>query len=292
MLVLTQLGVGAFSVLSLIGGLPLHNHSRAQSSLAWMGVIGTVLGLLGSTLHLGRPMKAWRSFLGWRKSWLSREILLFGAFLPLALMTAALASLSVFSPAAFGVSRLQLLASATALVGLAGVLCSGMVYHDTKRAFWNGLRSVGRFFATTAVLGLGAGWLCVSAGGGKIAWIPAALSMAATIKLACENRLFQRASSDLAEEAWPKHASFDHWSLAQSAVLMRDKLGLLTRARFFFGIVSGVVLPLLSLLPEMPEFALACVAFGANLAGEFAERYLFFRCVVPPRMPGGEAAYA
>ena len=31
-------------------------------------------------LHLGQPLKAWRSFLGWRKSWFSREVIVFGAF--------------------------------------------------------------------------------------------------------------------------------------------------------------------------------------------------------------------
>jgi sulfite dehydrogenase (quinone) subunit SoeC len=31
------------------------------------------LGLLASTLHLGRPTRAWRAFSEWRSSWLSRE---------------------------------------------------------------------------------------------------------------------------------------------------------------------------------------------------------------------------
>ena len=30
-------------------------------------------GLLSSTLHLGHPERAWRSFSQWRSSWLSRE---------------------------------------------------------------------------------------------------------------------------------------------------------------------------------------------------------------------------
>ncbi|MEO6155500.1 MAG: DmsC/YnfH family molybdoenzyme membrane anchor subunit [Thermomonas sp.] len=31
------------------------------------------IGLLSSTLHLGKPMRAWRAFSQWRTSWLSRE---------------------------------------------------------------------------------------------------------------------------------------------------------------------------------------------------------------------------
>ena len=30
-------------------------------------------GLLSSTMHLGRPERAWRAFSQWRTSWLSRE---------------------------------------------------------------------------------------------------------------------------------------------------------------------------------------------------------------------------
>ena len=38
------------------------------------------LGLAASVFHLGQPLRAWRIFLGWRKSWLSREALVFGAW--------------------------------------------------------------------------------------------------------------------------------------------------------------------------------------------------------------------
>jgi hypothetical protein len=34
---------------------------------------------------------------------------------------------------------------------------------------------------------------------------------------------------------------------------------------------------------------LAITAFTLLAIGEFAERYLFFRCVVAPKMPGGVA---
>ena len=39
-----------------------------------------------STLHLGRKMRAWRSILNWRRSWLSREIILFSSFAGLSLI--------------------------------------------------------------------------------------------------------------------------------------------------------------------------------------------------------------
>ena len=51
--------------------------------LAAGGVVAlalTVAGLVSSFFHLGRPERAWRTATMWRTSWLSREILTFGAF--------------------------------------------------------------------------------------------------------------------------------------------------------------------------------------------------------------------
>jgi hypothetical protein len=43
--------------------------------------------------------------------------------------------------------------------------------------------------------------------------------------------------------------------------------------------------PLVSLISY--SAILIVVAFASCVAGEVIERYLFFRAVVPPRMPGG-----
>ena len=50
----------------------------------------TVFTLNISVLHLGRPAYAWRALKMWRRSWLSREVLLFGLFfVALTALTAA-----------------------------------------------------------------------------------------------------------------------------------------------------------------------------------------------------------
>lgn len=38
-----------------------------------LGFVCVTAGLLSSTLHLGKPQRAWRAFSQWRSSWLSRE---------------------------------------------------------------------------------------------------------------------------------------------------------------------------------------------------------------------------
>jgi len=131
MLVLTQLSVG------LLAWMALHGVTLAGTvAAAVSGVVGIVL----SAAHLGQPLKAWRAFLGWRKSWLSREIIIFGLFAPMLLLLV------------WTQSPIVLLVALG--IGLVAVACSVMVYVDTRRPFWSpGLTSF-KFFGTGAALGL------------------------------------------------------------------------------------------------------------------------------------------
>jgi DMSO reductase anchor subunit len=96
-----------------------------------LGVVGfgigfgmVTAGLLSSTLHLGRPDRAWRAFSQWRSSWLSREgVLSLATFLPAGL----LAICWVF----FGRVPL-LLAILTTLLALATVSATAMIYASLK----------------------------------------------------------------------------------------------------------------------------------------------------------------
>src|SRR6266581_3153925 len=52
-----------------------------------LSLVAAVMGLFAvglASLHLGKPLKAWRAFLGWRKSWFSREVIVFSGYLLLA----------------------------------------------------------------------------------------------------------------------------------------------------------------------------------------------------------------
>ncbi|HEY2574312.1 MAG TPA: DmsC/YnfH family molybdoenzyme membrane anchor subunit [Verrucomicrobiaceae bacterium] len=123
MLVLTQLATGALLF-------------AQNNTMRWLGFCLAVAGLAASISHLGQPLKAWRCFLGWRKSWLSREILAFGLFAPAALLSALHAIPNVLAVSA----------------GLVSVFCSAMVYADTRRPFW-ALKWTGAKFLGTVLLG-------------------------------------------------------------------------------------------------------------------------------------------
>lgn len=145
MLVMTQAGAGIVTedwVMRLFPGEP-----AGWVRLA-VGVALAFAGLAGSVFHLGRPLQAWRAFLGWRKSWLSREIIAFGLWAP-----AMLAFLGVVF---FETSRAATLVAGTvaALIGVVGVFCSVKVYADTRRPFWNFPATALRFTLTAAGAGL------------------------------------------------------------------------------------------------------------------------------------------
>jgi formate dehydrogenase iron-sulfur subunit len=272
MLVLTQLGVGGFAF------LPLSAHAM-QPALAVIALTATLLGLAGSILHLGQPLKAWRVFLGLRRSWLSREIVTFGVFAPLAttaVWMATVGDLTFWKPALFW---------ATSFAGLLGVFCSGMTYHATRRECWRGEFSIGRFFGTTLVLGLAAAVCAASLSGSSPGAFAAALPLALLTKLARELALLRLCPDDA-----ELNDELPGPILGRSAFLMRFRLGGLLRFRLACAWMGGVLCPVLCLLAHSAASTPAVLGLMLCLAGELAERALFFRAAHVPRMPGGLAA--
>jgi Fe-S-cluster-containing dehydrogenase component/DMSO reductase anchor subunit len=272
MLVLTQLGAGGFCMLPIAGQM-------AQPALAALALISTLLGLGGSILHLGRPHKAWRVFLGLRRSWLSREIVAFGMF---ALLGMATTGSLILKRGGLSVHILPVL---TAFVGLAAVLCSGMTYLVTKRECWRAELSVGGFLGTTILLGGAAAWVSAVSSGEDSRHFAFVVLVATVVKL---SREFSRL------RLCPDDADFNEELPAdlrgRGAFLMRFRIGGVMRFRLACAWLGGVLLPLLSLLSHSNAQVIAPIGFLLCLAGESAERVLFFRTAVVPKMPGGVIA--
>lgn len=253
MLTLTQASVGLFSLIpGVVGG----EAAPAALGLAWaLGMAG--LGV--SVLHLGRPLKAWRAFLGLRKSWLSREIVAFGLFSKLATAWAATALFPSLKLPEFLSATLPV---ATLLAGWLGVVCSVMVYHDTGRVWWAAGHTGPRFAGSACVAGL--------AGAALFAPAMALPAVAAALaKTVFELSTLRRARGSLGD---PK---------ARSATLLLGPLRPWVAARTLLAAAGSAML----LFPP-----LAAAGFALLLAGEVAERLLFFRAISQPAMPGGAPA--
>jgi Fe-S-cluster-containing dehydrogenase component/DMSO reductase anchor subunit len=259
MLVLTQMSAGSFLITALA---------------VWMGFVGTevtrltlltaltvgVVGIGLSVLHLGQPLKAWRAFLGWRKSWLSREIIAFGVF-------AKLGALAVLWP-----SKVTL--SLVALAGVLAVYTSVMVYVDTRRPFWSMKLVSGKFFGTMLLLGTampGVVWAWMGHSAAQIA-IPVALVLRWIVSL-FEMREIQKARRD---ETSPWH---------MSARILTEKLPHLLRARKIMLAIVGVVLPTV-IITQFQVATVFTLSVAITLCSQLIERHYFFIAAFGPKMPG------
>lgn len=242
MLVLTQLSVGAFFFLSWIP------TSKPFAGAAAFFVAALALG--AATLHLGRPIHAYRALKMWKRSWLSREVLLF----------------SIFAGAAqaYAMSQLKLLPAfpglgiAAAALGFAGVTASAYIYLVPARPAWNSAHTLVDFYLTALLLGplfLGAlgvevraWWVCAAAGA-----------------------QFLNQLGKFARLRWS--AEFEKRA---SARLLANDLQKLVAWRIALLMAGGILLPL---------YGYWVAALAAALGGELLSRYLFFVSVAPKNMP-------
>ena len=148
MLTFTQAGVG----ISLIEFIKWLANSQINQYTLLIGIALCFTGLLSSFLHLGKPSKAWKAFLGWRRSWLSREILIFGLWSATSLL------FLFFTLSGFASKWITISGAISSLLGILGIYSSVMVYADTPRPSWNFKLTCLRFFSTT----LGVGGIALS----------------------------------------------------------------------------------------------------------------------------------
>ncbi len=279
MLVLSQAAAGLFLAAAVLGGARL---TSSQTAIQSSGLAALVIGLIAATLHLGQPRKAWRAFLGWRRSWLSRELIAFNAFAGAASL-AILFSLAADSGRREGWSEAWGNVSiwAAALAGLVAVFSSAMVYVDTGRPFWTARLSFGNFFGTTLLLGasFAAVVLAWSDAPGQVT--PATVMAALIIRTALWiwRRLEWR-------RAWRNAASPIHFN----ARIIRDLLQHTTTARtaLFAASIGFGILAIANLGQAAPWWA--SLAALTTCSSEIIGRYVFFAAGPSRRMPGGVAA--
>lgn len=263
MLTLSQASVGMWLVMSLS---PLPPTNAIVTSL-----VATLLGIVGihmALLHLGRPMLAFRAFLGWRTSWLSREAIVFGLFMAsssVASMTYVLPAFDIPLVNRFGLSAFTTFAiRVTSIVGVLGVYCSAMIYVATGRELWNKTRTIWDMGLTTIGLGaLGIGsmnfasalWMCVAWSVSMAALLPKILDVATGMlpSVSASNCLFAR-SGRLIRKELPRH------------------------------VLVIMALAVLSLL--MACFGWNTISFGLSVLLHCLHRWVYFASVVYRRMPG------
>ncbi len=271
MLVLSQMAVGL-----LLGLVAVAVASPA--TFATLGFVGTATafvvlnaGLAASIFHLGRPLGAWRFFLGLRTSWMSREILAFG------MLAAAASGATGACWLLPGSSVAAAVVAATAFVGVAAVFTSAMIYIDTRRAFWRAGLTLPRFFGAVGLLGLttAAALVCrVPTGGGLSIGLGTAAVIVRAGLFAWEAANHLRALADPGNSSHlpaRKIHFLTPWVPQIQIWLFVTSTAFAVLGVFSFAGLAGIW---------------TALALIGTLAAVFVERYTFFAAVQAPRMPG------
>ena len=260
MTVLTQMSVGAFVTTWLLQML------GAQSRLgitAFTSLMVGGLALTASTLHLGRPVYAYRALKMWRRSWLSREVLLFTLFSGVSGGYAAMLW--------FGISGSVWVGLLTMALGVAAVFASASIYRVPSRPSWNSPHTIAEFMVTAGVLGP---LFAAAAGAGTPRWLAIGAAAMAGAQFA------------LVALRWLRCMASDSLELNGTARLLSTVLARHVLWRGLLLATGAIALPLVAVLnlPGVP-YALAmgaglAIALGAEILG----RYLFFVSAVPKHL--------
>ena len=247
MTVLTQLSAGAFASIWLLQVFSAPAHRAA----ALIALLVATVALCASTLHLGRPIHAVRALKMWRRSWLSREVLLFTLF--------------AFAAAAYATALWTclpgtlFLGGLTVVFGICGVGASARLYLVPGRPAWNSPFTILEFYLTAVLLG--------SAG---------AILLTGSFHRTQEATIIAGIATILASGlkiAWLARSGVHERRGAYTLLFTAFSNLLLVR----FLLLGGALL----MVPFAQSRWTAVPVTLALIAGEFVSRYLFFVSVVP-----------
>ncbi len=277
MLVLTQLSVGAMVVSQWTSRPAGVSGATGRAVVLALLTAGCALG--ASLLHLGRPLLAWRAVVGLGHSWLSREIVAFGAYAAAAVAAAGAAAGIV--PRSFA----PVVGALAVTTGVLGVLCSAQLYAVTGRAWWRLDRTVLRFAATC----LSTGAAAVGTTTAVAAWAEGAASPPDTspvlgllvvapvvVVLVGLGVLIAR------------HGGRPD-QLGRTVWLLTRTLRRTTSVAVALAVAGGALAVYASSGASTPATAAWAWALSlvALVGAAWAERILFFTAAAPDRMPGG-----
>lgn len=286
---LSGMGYGLLAWLGILGPLGLIPVGRVS------GIAGDVLallfvtaGLLASSLHLGRPERAWRALSQWRSSWLSRE----GIASLLTYIPAGLYGWLLFAGSDRMVSAIA--GGAAAAGAVVTVICTAMIYRSLKPIRrWNNRWVVPNYLALSAATG--GAWLVAVldlAGDGRPGVAAAAAAMfaaAAALKVAYWRFIDQdRAGPTIGSATGlghlgtvrqldPPHSEDNYLMKEMGFRIARRHAAKLRR----IALASGFAAPIVLLLAAAGSHGVlaAAAALAAALtatAGVLVERWLFF----------------
>ncbi len=144
MTTMVQAVVGALAVMLLA-------HATDTVSLTLLAAL-TAVALNISVFHLGRPAYAWRALKMWRRSWLSREVLLFGLFF-LSIGACTVAAWVERFGWMHNAPAVPVLGWMATVFGVLGTIASAYIYLVPARPSWNMSHTPVDFLLSAALIG-------------------------------------------------------------------------------------------------------------------------------------------
>jgi formate dehydrogenase iron-sulfur subunit len=260
------------------GLLTLFVAERSINALSMtLVLLLTALALNVSVFHLGRPAYAWRALKMWKRSWLSREVLLFTLFFGAVAASTLCCWLNLLG---FPIAQRAVmpLAAAGVVFGLAGTLASAYIYLVKARPSWNMVHTPLDFVLSAVLLG-------------------AALGEAIVDHANQLSALISSYGFSLGQLHYSSHAllvvvAAVLWLLNQIAKVFRLRASLSFERRAAYNLLRGELLSWKVALSWMCAVAAALFSVAplpwmsllAAIAAVSLGRYLFFVSVVPLSM--------
>jgi DMSO reductase anchor subunit len=267
MLQLSQMAFGLW----VVGGVVLATGALALERAAFLSAtVFLHVGLGASVFHLGRPLGAWRFFVGLRTSWMSREILAFGT-----VSAASMLSLALPEVWPGWVLWSKALKYSTVSGSVVAVWTSVMIYADTRRPGWERWRVALGFLGGGLLLGIsGVGLLALLRGENVFG---ERLGMAAVVWR----------GALLAAEEWDLRRCRARGGELATVVAFRTAVTPAARWVLLGLNVGCSVLGVFGLLAGEGMVSLTCatVSFAGTMVAELLRRWIFFVGTPAPQMP-------
>jgi DMSO reductase iron-sulfur subunit len=145
-----------FGAVGMETPLAFETHPIAVLTLLSFWLAANTVGLILSTLHLGKPQFCYRALNNLRHSWVSREILTTMTFFHLMAaytLVTAFPILISWLPESLSTNMPYLLGWGAVLFGPMGLYCMSKCYRIPARPFWDHWHVYGAFFSSALILG-------------------------------------------------------------------------------------------------------------------------------------------
>jgi anaerobic dimethyl sulfoxide reductase subunit C (anchor subunit) len=220
-----------------------------------------ILALVISVFHLGRPWRAPLALLHPSSSWLSREVILFGLFL---LFLAAYAILPVFQLSGSIIYPIGLIG---AFIGLVGTVATGETYRLHARPSWDQSLTIISFpieaLSTGLLFGFFTAYQFAGVEPSVYAWLIATVFLLASVAVSLIRSIFIDPVSPEAQ-------------LSRQMVLRT----------YLWLVVVRVIAAASALVLIVLGGGAQYLAWIPALLGDFADRLLFFKTVIPVTLRG------